>query len=105
MSKQASLIKQPLDREPLAHAHKISEAEITQPRANIATVKTVLIVDDEPPARMRLKAMVNALDDYQVIAEAENGQQAMAANKSSLPILSYWISECRKWMVLPQLRN
>ena len=80
MNKQAPLIKQPLVRESL-----VSESKINESGTNSATVKTVLIVDDEPPARMRLKAMVNALDDYQVIAEAENGQQAMEMNTRLAP--------------------
>ena len=66
MSKQAPLIKEPLVREMLS-----SEAKVNAPSSDSTRVKTVLIVDDEPPARMRLKAMVNALDDYQVIAQAE----------------------------------
>jgi len=80
MSKQAPLIKEPLVREMLS-----SEAEVNAPSSDSTRVKTVLIVDDEPPARMRIKAMVNALDDYQVIAEAENGQQAMEMNKKLSP--------------------
>ncbi|MFB1002205.1 MAG: LytTR family DNA-binding domain-containing protein [Pseudomonadales bacterium] len=55
------------------------------PSIQAAAVKTVLIVDDEQPARMRLKAMVDALADYQVIAEAENGRQAMSANEKLSP--------------------
>lgn len=80
MSKQAPLIKEPLVREMLS-----SEAEVNAPSSDSTRVKTVLIVDDEPPARMRLKAMVDALDGYQVIAEAENGQQAMEMNKKLSP--------------------
>lgn len=80
MSKQAPLIKESLVRELL-----ISKEGTNDPRIDSAKVKTVLIVDDEPPARMRLTAMVNALDNYQVIAEAENGQQAMVMNENLTP--------------------
>ncbi len=80
MSKPAPLIY-----DALAHESLASEASAQAPTIQAATVKTVLIVDDEQPARMRLKAMVDALEDYQVIAEAENGRQAMSANESLSP--------------------
>lgn len=44
-----------------------------------ANTLRVLIVDDEPPARMRLNAMVQALSGYQVIGDADNGQSALQA--------------------------
>lgn len=37
----------------------------------------VLIVDDEPLARSRLSRLLAQLPGYQVVAEAENGQQAL----------------------------
>lgn len=37
----------------------------------------ILIVDDETPARNRLKRLINNLLNYHVIAEAKNGQQAI----------------------------
>ena len=80
MSKPAPLIYDALTEESLA-----TDASKQAPSMQDSAVKTVLIVDDEQPARMRLKAMVDALDDYQVIAEAENGQQAMAANERLCP--------------------
>lgn len=80
MSKPAPLIY-----DALAHESLASEASTQAPTTQAATVKTVLIVDDEQPARMRLKAMVDALEDYQVIAEAENGRQAMSANENLSP--------------------
>ena len=80
MTKQAPLIKQSLLDESLSN-----ESVVCEPSGNTAKVKTVLIVDDEPPARLRLKAMVDALDGYQVIAEAENGLQAMEANNKLSP--------------------
>ncbi|WP_049722810.1 LytR/AlgR family response regulator transcription factor [Gilvimarinus polysaccharolyticus] len=39
----------------------------------------VLIVDDEPLARARLVRMIDQLSDYQVSAEATDGEQALAA--------------------------
>jgi len=80
MSKPAPLIYDALTQETL-----VSDVSKPTPSIRDSVLKTVLIVDDEQPARMRLKAMVDALDDYQVIAEAENGQQAMSANKRLNP--------------------
>ncbi len=37
----------------------------------------ILIVDDEKPARDRLRRLINGLDDYEVIAEARNGNEAV----------------------------
>lgn len=39
----------------------------------------LLIVDDEPLARARLRRLVDELDGYQVVAEAANGEEALAA--------------------------
>ncbi|MGM8229043.1 LytR/AlgR family response regulator transcription factor [Cellvibrio sp. ARAG 10.3] len=39
----------------------------------------VLIVDDEPLARQRLARMLDKLDGYDLVAEAENGEAALAA--------------------------
>lgn len=39
----------------------------------------VLIVDDEPLARQRLARMLEKLDGYDLVAEAENGEAALAA--------------------------
>ena len=38
-----------------------------------AEAAKVLVVDDEPPARLRIKAMVEELSGYQVVGEAGNG--------------------------------
>jgi two-component system, LytTR family, response regulator AlgR len=38
----------------------------------------IMVVDDEPLARDRLKRMLESETDYQVVAEAENGEQAIA---------------------------
>lgn len=45
----------------------------------------ILIVDDEKPARDRLSRMVNSLPDYQVVAEASDGSQALEQAQSSGP--------------------
>jgi two-component system response regulator AlgR len=37
----------------------------------------ILIADDETPARNRLKRLINEYPDYNVIAEAKNGQEAI----------------------------
>jgi two-component system, LytTR family, response regulator AlgR len=37
----------------------------------------LLIVDDEPPARDRLRRLLSELDDCEVIAEAGNGEEAL----------------------------
>ena len=39
----------------------------------------LLIVDDEPLARSRLCRLVEQHEDYEVVAEAENGEQALAS--------------------------
>jgi two-component system response regulator AlgR len=38
----------------------------------------LLIVDDEPPARDRLRRLLAELDDCEVVAEAANGEEALA---------------------------
>ncbi|MDX1515448.1 MAG: LytTR family DNA-binding domain-containing protein [Woeseiaceae bacterium] len=38
---------------------------------------TVLVVDDEAPARERLRQLVSDLDDFEVAGEAGNGQEAL----------------------------
>jgi two-component system response regulator AlgR len=38
----------------------------------------VLIVDDEPPARGRLRSMLEEIGDVEVLGEAENGQLALS---------------------------
>ncbi len=45
----------------------------------------VLIVDDEPLARMRLLRILDKLEGYQVVAEAENGEQAIAMYNQHSP--------------------
>lgn len=38
---------------------------------------SVLIVDDEPPARSRLRQLVGDLDGFHVVGEAGHGQEAL----------------------------
>ena len=45
----------------------------------------ILIVDDELPARQRLRRLVEELDDYQVVAEAANGADAIARAQEDKP--------------------
>lgn len=37
----------------------------------------VLIVDDEAPARERLRRLVDEIDDFEVVGEADNGEEAL----------------------------
>ena len=48
---------------------------------------TVLLVDDEPVARSRLKRLLAAEDDVEVVAEAGNGKQAVQACRNHRPDL------------------
>lgn len=45
----------------------------------------ILIVDDEKPARDRLRRLVDGLPDYQVVGEAQNGEEALQLNESNRP--------------------
>lgn len=45
----------------------------------------VLVVDDEPPARMRLRAMLGELDGYHCVGEATNGEDAIRAVQTLRP--------------------
>jgi two-component system, LytTR family, response regulator AlgR len=45
----------------------------------------VLIVDDEPLARQRLARLLAQLNGYQVVAEAQNGEQAIASYEEHHP--------------------
>ena len=43
----------------------------------------LMIVDDEAPARQRLRGLISELGgDYEVTAEAENGEQAVALSEA-----------------------
>ena len=45
----------------------------------------VLIVDDEPPARERLKSLLEEIPDTEVVGEAVNGQQALTRTHELAP--------------------
>jgi two-component system, LytTR family, response regulator AlgR len=45
----------------------------------------ILIVDDEKPARDRLRRLIDNLDDYSVAGEAQNGQEALEQCDLHLP--------------------
>ena len=45
----------------------------------------ILIVDDEQPARTRLRGMLQQLNDCEVVAEAGNGKQALEASQTHQP--------------------
>jgi len=45
----------------------------------------VLIADDEKPARDRLRQLLDDLEDYEVVAEAANGQEAVTLAGETLP--------------------
>ncbi len=45
----------------------------------------ILIVDDEAPARMRLRAMIDEIGDYKIVGEAANGREALELTESTLP--------------------
>ena len=45
----------------------------------------VLIVDDEKPARDRLRQLIEEFDDYDVVAEAGNGEEAMRLAAETTP--------------------
>ncbi|MBV9343395.1 MAG: response regulator transcription factor [Gammaproteobacteria bacterium] len=45
----------------------------------------VLIVDDEPPARARLRSLLGELDSIEVVGEAANGRAALAHTHELMP--------------------
>ncbi|HVW71336.1 MAG TPA: LytTR family DNA-binding domain-containing protein [Steroidobacteraceae bacterium] len=45
----------------------------------------VLIVDDEPPARERLKSLLSEIPDTEVVGEAVNGQQSLDRTHELVP--------------------
>ncbi len=45
----------------------------------------IIIVDDEKPARDRLNRLVGGLDEYQVVAEASNGSEAVELTEQFEP--------------------
>ena len=51
----------------------------------MAEALRLLVVDDEPPARARLRRLLAALPDVQVVGEAESGLQALALAEALRP--------------------
>ncbi len=47
----------------------------------------VLIVDDHPMMRQGIKEVLEAQDDFQVVAEAEDGEQALSLVEEHSPDL------------------
>ena len=45
----------------------------------------ILIVDDESPARSRLRRLISEMDDWELVAEAGNGQQALQMTSKYQP--------------------
>ena len=45
----------------------------------------VLIVDDEPPARERLRSILAEIADVEVVGEAANGHEALNASHALVP--------------------
>jgi two-component system response regulator AlgR len=50
-----------------------------------AVVLKVLIVDDEPPARARLRSLLDEIADVEVVGEAESGAEALAHTHDLAP--------------------
>ena len=53
---------------------------------------TILITDDEAPARIRLKQMLSDLSEYEVVGEACNGREALDLCQQLNPM----IERCHK---------
>jgi two-component system LytT family response regulator len=56
--------------------------------ASEATIRTIL-VDDEAPARSRLRQLLKAEADFRILAECANGQQAVEAIQKEKPDLVF----------------
>ena len=68
----------------------------------------VLIVDDEPPARKRLRHLLSAYPDFEIVAEAGTGAEAVAvANQQSpdLIMLDIQLPDMTGFGVLEQLTD
>jgi DNA-binding NarL/FixJ family response regulator len=48
-------------------------SDVVEPASGV----TVLVVDDQPPFRDAARAVVNRLDGFHVVAEAESGEEAI----------------------------
>jgi two-component system LytT family response regulator len=45
----------------------------------------ILVVDDEPPARRRIRQLLDAVPDAEIVGECGNGQDAIAAIRAHVP--------------------
>ena len=57
----------------------------------------VLIVDDEPPARERLRSLLAELADVEVVGEAVSGAEALSQSQTSPPTWCCSTCACRAW--------
>lgn len=57
-------------------------------RITSAAIRTI-IVDDEPPARQRIRKLLSAADGFNVVGEASDGVQALAMIASERPDLVF----------------
>jgi len=55
----------------------------------------LLLVDDHALFRKGLVSLLEQEDEFQVVAEAENGAEAIKKPSNSNPILSSWTFTCR----------
>ena len=53
------------------------------------TTVRVLIVDDEPPGRERVRSLLEGRDHVEVIGECENGLEAVGAIEAQAPDLVF----------------
>ena len=58
----------------------------TAPRNEAATVR-VLIVDDQPPFRAAARTVVSLLRGWEVVAEVDNGEDAVTAVDETAPVV------------------
>ncbi|WP_263354352.1 hypothetical protein [Acidicapsa acidisoli] len=59
---------------------------------------SVLVVDDESPARQRLADLLRKDTLVGLILEAENGVSALAQSRKDVRISFFWMFKCRNWM-------
>ena len=63
---------------------------------------TVFVVDDEPPARNRIKELLGDCSEQlplEIVGEAGNGREALAKLSEVMPTWYWWIFACRRWTV------
>ncbi len=68
----------------------------------------VLIVDDEPPARKRMKHLLAAYPDFEIVGEAGTGEAAIASADEQNPdliLLDIQLPDMNGFGVLERLRN